>query len=131
MGQQKNNPPSEFIRHIPEELLDRSAFGKPSGTRSVDSFLGGAARRPGFGKRKPAAKKAGGSDVWVDTSFDQRPPEEAMEGDQYMPGSKVRHVKFGVGEVRAVTGAPPNQNLTIYFPRQGPKTIRAKFVKPA
>ena len=134
MGQQKSNPPSEFINHIPEELLDRNAFGRPSSTqgRSVDSFLGGLSgggRRPGP-KKKPR-QSAGKGDVWVDTSFDQRPPEETMEGDQYMPGSKVRHTKFGVGEVRAVTGAPPNQNLTIYFPRQGPKTIRAKFVKPA
>ncbi len=128
MGQQKNNPASEFIKHIPDELLDRTGFGRSPGVgRSVDSFLSSPRGRRGQ-RKKPAAKKSG--DVWVDTSFDQRPPEETMGGDQYVPGSKVRHAKFGVGEVQAVTGIAPNQNLTIYFPRQGPKTIRAKFVKP-
>ncbi len=132
MGQQKSNPPSEFIRHIPEELLDRNSFGRgaPRSGRSVDSFLSSPQGRRGRFK-KPSRSAEKSKDVWVDTSFDQRPPEETQDGDHYVPGTKVQHTKFGVGEVKAVTGIPPNQNLTIYFPRQGPKTIRAKFVKPA
>jgi hypothetical protein len=43
---------------------------------------------------------------------------------------QVRHPKFGVGEIRGITGSPPNQNLTIFFGAVGSKTIRGQFVRP-
>ena len=43
---------------------------------------------------------------------------------------KVRHGKFGRGEVRVITGAPPRLKLTVYFDGLGPKTIMSDFVQP-
>ena len=141
-GQSQHNPPSEFIRHIPEELLER-VTARP--TYSRPGALGQPWNRGGRGPRGPrgrrvaaprqqgAASPASSDEVWVDSKdFDQRPPEELGGGGGYLPGMRVSHVKFGEGEVRSITGAAPNQNLTIFFyGGVGVKTIRGKFVKPA
>jgi len=78
-------------------------------------------------------------EVWVDRSFDQSsgdfdqsaPDEDAGGGGSFRVGQRVQHPKFGVGTIRVITGAPPNQNLTIYFQQLGARTIRAQFVQPA
>jgi DNA helicase-2/ATP-dependent DNA helicase PcrA len=44
-------------------------------------------------------------------------------------GQRVRHPRFGEGEVRGFTGAGSELKLTVYFPRVGPKTIVARFVE--
>jgi DNA helicase-2/ATP-dependent DNA helicase PcrA len=44
-------------------------------------------------------------------------------------GQRVRHPKFGEGEVRGFTGSGADLKLTVYFPRVGPKTIVARFVE--
>jgi DNA helicase-2/ATP-dependent DNA helicase PcrA len=44
-------------------------------------------------------------------------------------GQRVRHPKFGEGEVRGFTGAGADLKLTVYFPKVGPKTIVARFVE--
>jgi len=44
-------------------------------------------------------------------------------------GQRVRHPKFGEGEVRGFTGTGTDLKLTVYFPKVGPKTIIARFVE--
>jgi DNA helicase-2/ATP-dependent DNA helicase PcrA len=44
-------------------------------------------------------------------------------------GQRVRHPKFGEGEVRGFTGTGGDLKLTVYFPSVGPKTIIARFVE--
>jgi DNA helicase II / ATP-dependent DNA helicase PcrA len=44
-------------------------------------------------------------------------------------GQRVRHPKFGEGEVRGFTGSGSDLKLTVYFPSVGPKTIIARFVE--
>jgi DNA helicase-2/ATP-dependent DNA helicase PcrA len=44
-------------------------------------------------------------------------------------GQRVRHPKFGEGEVRGFTGSGADLKLTVYFPSVGPKTIIARFVE--
>ena len=44
-------------------------------------------------------------------------------------GQRVRHPKFGEGEVRGFTGTGTDLKLTVYFPSVGPKTIVARFVE--
>jgi ATP-dependent DNA helicase UvrD/PcrA len=44
-------------------------------------------------------------------------------------GQRVRHPKFGEGEVRGFTGSGAELKLTVYFPSVGPKTIIARFVE--
>ena len=134
-GQAQHNPPSEFIRHIPEELLKRvsprQTFSRP-GSFAQPWNRGGRGGRGHPPRRGGPAQQRSSNEVWVDSDgFDQRPPEE-LAGEGFHPGMRVRHVKFGEGEVRSITGTTPNQNLTIFFSGGvGVKTIRGKFVKPA
>jgi DNA helicase-2/ATP-dependent DNA helicase PcrA len=44
-------------------------------------------------------------------------------------GQRVRHPRFGEGEVRGFTGVGADLKLTVYFPSVGPKTIVARFVE--
>ena len=54
---------------------------------------------------------------------------DIIEDTGFRIGMRVRHRSFGVGEVRAITGAPPELNLLIYFRDVGPKKIRSRFVE--
>jgi len=125
-GVPQRNEPSELLRHIPGELLaahqqPRAAAPAP---RPADgrSFIGTPRRGP---RPRPPS-----GEVWIDRDggFDQRTPDE-QAGCGFAVGMRVRHAKFGVGEVRGITGAPPNLNLTIYFSSVGPKTVRSQFVQ--
>ena len=93
--------------------------------------------------RKPAAPARQPDEVWVDYEFDQSPSfdvddfvdmaaEEAPapQAVSFRIGMRVRHAKYGVGVVQAITGSAPALNLTIRFP-SGPHTIRSQFVQPA
>lgn len=55
------------------------------------------------------------------------PPEPRADGD--LMGATVSHSRFGVGEVRGVSGSGDKSILTIYFPKEGLKKIMRKFVK--
>lgn len=127
-GQQQQHAPSDFLRHIPESLLNkRNQARQVLLNRAHASFVMPKSR--GATGSKPASKH----DIWIDKSFDQRAPEDinqASLGD-FQIGMKVKHVKFGEGEIRVITGTPPNLNLTIFFPSVGPKTVRSQFVQPA
>jgi DNA helicase-2/ATP-dependent DNA helicase PcrA len=96
------------------------------------------ANRPAWQQREQQSPAGADNEVWVDYSFDQGADaadgfdsyiDEPTSGGGYRIGMRVRHRKFGVGVVRATTGSPPNQNLTIAFKSVGPKTVRAQFVQ--
>ncbi len=48
---------------------------------------------------------------------------------QFRLGQRVRHAKFGEGEVRALSGGGKNLKLTVYFPERGPMTVIAQFIE--
>ena len=118
-GQQQVNPASEYLFAIPPHLFGGNAPAVIHFTpRAQPHFAQRASRDPG--------------EVWVDRSESQLPPDdEVLTEGAYTIGMKVRHPKFGVGEVRTIQGATGPVNLTIFFRSVGPKTIRADFVEPA
>jgi len=125
-GQQQENTPSEFLRHIPAHLISKQGQAlSPSSARLTPSAPGSRGGHRAI-RRSP-------DQVWVDRSFDQSSPgpSSAEEGCSFWVGMQVQHSKFGVGEVQVITGSVPNLNLTIYFSAVGPKTVRSQFVQPA
>jgi DNA helicase-2/ATP-dependent DNA helicase PcrA len=56
------------------------------------------------------------------------PPLDDVEST-FRLGQRVRHAKFGEGEVRGFTGSGSDLKLTVYFPSVGPKTVIARFVE--
>ncbi|MCC6748671.1 MAG: UvrD-helicase domain-containing protein [Deltaproteobacteria bacterium] len=119
LGQRQVNSPSQFLDDLPKELL-----------RPV--FSGASLSRPAVPQKGDHRPRPSSSEVWVDRSYDQSyEDDDSGSGPRFRVGMQVRHARFGVGEIRLVTGAPPHVNLTIYFPGTGPRTIRSQFVEPA
>jgi len=96
------------------------------------------ARWVGMPQPQTRRKKA---QEYVADPWDSPEPMGAAPGESYVDysegtdvairrGMRVRHPKFGVGEVRDVTqGAPPR--VIVLFPGLGRKTIVARYLEPA
>jgi hypothetical protein len=107
----------------------RRAFGQLP--QSLKRGGSGAYRGGGYGAPARPLRTAErtidrGGGISVEYDGDHGPPDE---GAGFRLGQRVRHPKFGEGEVRAVTGAGDELKLTVYFRAVGPKTIIARFVE--
>ncbi|AST89801.1 ATP-dependent DNA helicase PcrA [Sutcliffiella cohnii] len=118
-GRTNMNPPSRFIKEIPEELVDNLVEANKQATTP---FGGGGSPRP-FGRQTP-------------TPTPQRnvtAPSRALTstgGDQlgWNVGDKAEHKKWGIGTVVSVKGEGEDKELDIAFPSPvGIKRLLAKF----
>src|SRR5690606_23580900 len=88
MGQSSHNPPSRFLKDLPQELVHRvsqdveSAYQRPSRPRQPSWSQGG------FGDVQPTRVRVGADE----------PRERALTAT-YSAGEHVRHAKFGEGIV--------------------------------
>jgi DNA helicase II / ATP-dependent DNA helicase PcrA len=108
-GRTNVNPPSRFIKEIPEELLEGI---EPVRKTTVSSFQSYTPKQP---QRKPVTRPA------VATS---------TGGDEigWKVGEKAEHGKWGIGTVVSVKGEGEGMELDIAFPSPvGIKRLLAKF----
>jgi DNA helicase-2/ATP-dependent DNA helicase PcrA len=114
-GELKFNPPSRFLKEVPEELfgfrrdLPQPGMSTPPMVRKHRSYDDDGPR--------------------VDRSYDQSANYSSMGGDDVV-GMRVRHAQFGEGKILSVDGQGPNAKLTIDFPSVGLKRVIARFVQP-
>jgi DNA helicase-2/ATP-dependent DNA helicase PcrA len=153
-GELRFNPPSRFVREIPEELaagLNALEEQRPQAGRWERGWGG---RREGdavyaddFDQRPPA---------WGEAAFGARsqgapmPPRNRARGERHDPlsrpspkkaapgvlglevGARVRHPTFGVGMVQESDGEGDNLKLLVRFaPGVGLKKVLARFVEKA
>jgi DNA helicase-2/ATP-dependent DNA helicase PcrA len=113
------NPPSRFLAEIPPQLLDDgSSAAAPALHKSSGHNLASL-----FDKLAPSPfDDEADEDGFVETV---RAVPEAEEG--LRSGSRVRHIKFGVGTVRRIEGAGDNCKVTVYFNTVGVKKLLLKF----
>ncbi len=113
-GDYQFNPPSCFLREIPENLLDQPAATvlHKSASHNLASLFDQT--EPDFSAEDP----------FVDDD-EVRIVPDAEEG--LCIGLQVRHVKFGIGTVRRIEGEGDSQKVTVYFHRIGPKKLLVKF----
>jgi DNA helicase-2/ATP-dependent DNA helicase PcrA len=141
--------PSRFVSDIPAKLLEGKATRAAAG-RSLPSMDRGAPWRspsssPPMAAGHPMAPAGG---PW--RSGSSRPPapaEPGEPGERYVDrsyfeddaggeatplrrGSRVRHARFGEGEVRSVEGGS-NPAVVAFFPGWGEKKILVQFLQPA
>lgn len=111
-GRTNMNPPSRFIKEIPEELLEGlQPAQKTASPFGASSFGTASARQP---QRKPVI----------------RPAINATGGDGlgWKVGDKAVHGKWGTGTVVSVKGDGESTELDIAFPKPiGIKRLLAKF----
>ncbi len=113
-GRTMINPPSAFLREIPEGLLDiedaKPAYA-PKTTIGKVYFRDSAATPKNditIGRQKPAANST---------------------GEQFAPGDIVEHMSFGRGEVISVKPMGSDVLYEIIFDRVGTKKLMATYAK--
>ncbi|WP_022873822.1 DNA helicase PcrA [Nesterenkonia alba] len=112
-GQVQYNPPSQFLTEIPDELVELSADSAASGSGRLGLGTGGWGSQPGLLKNAETTGSPRGDSTLHDvsrapmatsgTSRTQVNPDREIPA--LNPGDRVRHAKFGQGEVLSVEGA--------------------------
>jgi len=117
-GSYQYNPRSRFLAEIPDHLL----AGKPNtGLRpSAQHNLASV-----FSQLVPEFAEP-------DLEFEPEPAADEVhlvpDADEGLRiGTRVRHLKFGLGTVRRIEGQGDNQKVTVYFNAVGPKKLLLKF----
>ncbi|MFC4559471.1 DNA helicase PcrA [Virgibacillus kekensis] len=107
-GRTNMNPISRFINEIPEELID--------GIEQAHATMYGSFEKP---KDKPAPVKRRAERMQQTTG---------AESQEWAPGDKAKHKKWGVGTVVKVQGEGDGMELDVAFPAPtGIKRLLAKF----
>lgn len=115
-GRTNLNPPSRFIKEIPEELFEGL---EPSRKNSLGASAGSAAIYTGRGRQQMAHRKPVTRPVVTDTGGDEV---------QWKVGDKAEHGKWGIGTVVSVRGSGEGTELDIAFTSPvGIKRLLAKF----
>ena len=138
-GQTQYGKVSRFVKEIPSELL-RGEIYEPKG-RDED-----VTKASSYQKAKAAFKTTPSYGTEYATSFNSRKPKapvytpvsnqksfasENTSGTSlsYAVGDRVRHIKFGDGEVMAIVEGGRDYEVTVDFDKVGTKKMFASFAK--
>lgn len=134
-GRTNINPPSRFIKEIPEELLEseenKEAASRPTPFGGRGSSFGGGSASP-FGGNSSSGRARAASPA-SQTARRTTAPSRGLtatggESLDWMVGDKAEHKKWGVGTVVSVKGDGDSKELDIAFPSPtGIKRLLAKF----
>lgn len=134
-GRTNINPPSRFIKEIPEELLEseqnKEATSRPTPFGGRGSSFGGGSTTS-FGGNSAGGRARAASPA-SQTARRTTAPSRGLtatggENLDWMVGDKAEHKKWGVGTVVSVKGDGDSKELDIAFPSPtGIKRLLAKF----
>jgi DNA helicase-2/ATP-dependent DNA helicase PcrA len=140
-GTTRYSRPSRFIGELPRDVAEHHATPAMKSERGPGRYVDreglgahaearatrGAWRHPQLPSGSPSDADTSGR--FVDHSFfDDQPPDVTEVA--LRRGSRVRHDRFGEGEVRGVSGTG-EPAVIAFFPGWGEKKILARFLKPA
>ena len=119
-GATQYNPPSRYLRELPEALV--RTVGEVPATRRRSSE--GSARR-WLGADEPEGRVFGGRPRIVESALHQSqpPPSTGAEALGLSVGDDVRHKKWGEGVVLEVSGSGDKAEALIRFPGTGEKRL--------
>ena len=133
-GQQLGGVPSRFLGDLPAEVIDHVITPRPAyhdeKTDGAGPWQGRWSRgeSPGLGRgpARPAPVVQPGT---ITRHYDEG-MARGEEGELGLRvGGKLRHAKFGVGEVRAWQSVGDDFKVTVRFASVGVKTVMAKFLR--
>lgn len=143
-GQTQYGKVSRFVREIPPELLsgkiyepktkeepiEQSAFQKArKAFRTVPSYGGsGYGKEVGEGYGSTFHSSKATKPVYTKVE-NQRDFGSAGGALSYQVGDRVRHIKFGDGEVMAIVSGGRDYEVTVDFDKVGTKKMFASFAK--
>ncbi len=116
-GQDQFNPPSRFLKEIPQELLNKGQLSRVRGCQQMTD------RSLPMPAHNLAAVASASNEV-------ETVPEPSDEyGESIRTAMKVKHAQFGVGVIRKIEGQGDAQKLTIDFKDTGYKKMMARFTR--
>ena len=143
-GQTQHGKVSRFVREIPPELLsgkiyepktkeepiEQSTFQKArKAFRTVPSYGGsGYGKEVGEGYGSTFRSSKATKPVYTKVE-NQRDFGSAGGALSYQVGDRVRHIKFGDGEVMAIVSGGRDYEVTVDFDKVGTKKMFASFAK--
>ena len=148
-GETQYNPVSRFVREIPVELMDNRPTPQPKSTVSYreDSRERAVFQGTPFAsvnvlpeqKFKPSARPKAVARPKT-TEIHNKPfiargtgglTKGAPVGGKpdYVPGDRVKHIKYGAGTVVAIEPGPRDYQVTVAFDSAGQKIMYAAFAK--
>ena len=143
-GQTQYGKVSRFVREIPPELLsgkiyepktkeepiEQSTFQKArKAFRTVPSYGGsGYGKEVGEGYGSTFRSSKATKPVYIKVE-NQRDFGSAGGALSYQVGDRVRHIKFGDGEVMAIVSGGRDYEVTVDFDKVGTKKMFASFAK--
>ena len=137
-GTTRWNRPSRFLGELPKGSFEHVATKSMAGTSQPRFIDREVEREPAMrpwrhpqSPAQPAAPPPDPGERYVDHDFfDDRGDGEEVTQMRLRRGAKVRHDRFGEGQVLSVVsvGEPA---VVAFFPGWGQKKILARFLKPA
>ena len=130
-GETQYNPVSRFVREIPTELMDNTVPTVKRRDEEVFDFRPKAILKPKVTAQpvKPFIAQGIGS---LNRVAGITKGAAALEADtvlDYAKGDRVRHMKYGEGEVLAIEREPRDYKVTVLFDNAGQKIMYASFAK--
>lgn len=145
-GQTQYNKISRFVKEIPPQLiggsLPRERFPRKaeddlpwntgSASNGISGFGGsragtyGSDSRMGTGVGNRGIRQSHKFDVSV---FAKKGGDMKKTAPDYEVGDTVKHIKFGTGVVQAIKDGGKDYEVTVDFPKYGPKKMFAGFAK--
>uniref|UniRef100_UPI00405646B8 DNA helicase PcrA n=1 Tax=Agathobacter sp. TaxID=2021311 RepID=UPI00405646B8 len=148
-GQTQFNRVSRFVKEIPEQLLSKDIYEpKPMEIPGMDdayrkarkAFLTAATSYSSYDanssygneyERKPFSPAAAKTPIYTPVSNQRSFSSVNTQKEQlsYGVGDRVRHIKFGDGEVAAIVEGGRDYEVTVDFDKAGTKKMFAAFAK--
>lgn len=127
-GQEQCNPPSRFLKDIPEELMGEGPMPRGTGDQyerqPVKQVSGSSSPHRQYPDETLSHNLAAAA-VFSDEIELVPEPEEDHNG--VYTGMKVRHGKFGIGTIRKIEGEDEGQKVIVWFNSVGPKKLMLRF----
>ena len=140
-GQTQYNKISRFVKEIPQQLIS-GAMPKERFPRKAEDDLpwntGSSMRGTGgngIGGGASTYGRSGGnrgirqSHKFDVSAFAKKGGDMKKTAPDYAVGDTVRHIKFGTGVVQSIKDGGKDYEVTVDFPKYGPKKMFAGFAK--
>jgi DNA helicase-2/ATP-dependent DNA helicase PcrA len=143
-GQTQYGKVSRFVREIPPELLSREIYEPKPKEESIEQSAFQKARKafrtvPSYGGSGYGKEVGEGYGSTFHSSKATKPVYTKVENQRdfgsaggtlsYQVGDRVRHIKFGDGEVMAIVSGGRDYEVTVDFDKAGTKKMFASFAK--
>ena len=123
-GQLTTSEPSRFISEIDEQYLQFEYVARPGG-RSLNST--GFERSFSGGLNKPISNFKPVSTASNSSTQSAATGNGGVANTDLKVGYNIEHDRFGKGKIIAIEGSGQDKKATIFFPKNGTKTVLLRF----